>query len=323
MAIGFGAAPASAQAHPQAVYPEDVIVDGRRVTSSMSREGTDVLRLERLVAEGRMQLARRRPSECARLLSEAEGLWRGPAYSEVRDEPFARAEATPGGAAATMATETRIDAELTMGRREAVAGELEMLTSANPMRERLWSQRMLALYRCGRQAEALRVFQDLRAVLVDELGIEPGHDVSWLEHAVLAQDPTWTSRPRQNPMPAPPPRLRQPHRRPSTRSGYRRLEQSGRWWAGLTSPGCCASWWTSVGQGAGRLLLIDGDPGNENAFVVDLAQAVEADGALALWGRSGRMCTVAPFRSPSRRRWALLPQDHSRRTAFRACPTGS
>ena len=57
------------------------------------------------------------------------------------------------------------------------------------MRERLWSQRMLALYRSGRQAEALRVFQDLRTILVAELGIEPGHDVTWMEHAVLAQDP--------------------------------------------------------------------------------------------------------------------------------------
>ena len=57
------------------------------------------------------------------------------------------------------------------------------------MRERLWGQRMLALYRSGRQAEALRVFQDLRTFLVAELGIEPGHDVSWMERAILAQDP--------------------------------------------------------------------------------------------------------------------------------------
>ena len=82
-----------------------------------------------------------------------------------------------------------MDAELTLGRHEAVTGELEALTGANPMRERLWSQRMLALYRSGRQVEALRVFQDLRAVLVAELGIEPGHDVTWMEHAILAQDP--------------------------------------------------------------------------------------------------------------------------------------
>ena len=77
----------------------------------------------------------------------------------------------------------------TLGRHEALIGELETLTSQHPMRERLWSQRMLALYRSGRQAEALRVFQELRSTLVDDLGIEPGHDVSWMEHAILSQDP--------------------------------------------------------------------------------------------------------------------------------------
>ena len=106
------------------------------------------------------------PSECIRLLAEAERLWRGPAYSEVRDEPFARAEARRLEELLLSATETRLDAELTLGRHEAVTGELEALTMAHPMRERLWSQRMLALYRAGRQAESLRVFQDLRAILV-------------------------------------------------------------------------------------------------------------------------------------------------------------
>ena len=123
------------------------------------------------------------------LLSEARDLWRGQAYSEVRDEPFARAEARRLEELFLAATETRIDAELTLGRHEALIGELESLTSAHPMRERLWSQRMLALYRCGRQAEALRVFQDLRSILVAELGIDPGHDVTWMEHAILTQEP--------------------------------------------------------------------------------------------------------------------------------------
>ena len=174
----------------EAGAPDDVIVTrAPGYLLDVPAEATDVFRLERLVAEGRAQLARRHPDECVRLLSEAEELWRGPAYSEVRDEPFARAEARRLEELRLLATETRMDAELTLGRHEAVTGELETLTSANPMRERLWSQRMLALYRCGRQVEALRVFQDLRAILVDELGIEPGHDMAWLEHAVLTQDP--------------------------------------------------------------------------------------------------------------------------------------
>ena len=150
---------------------------------------TDVFCFERLVTDGRHHLARGRPSECIRLLRHAERMWRGQAYSEVRDEPFARAEARRLEELLLSAVETRIDAGLTLGRQQELVGELETLTAANPMRERLWSQRMLALYRYGRQAEALRVFQDLRSVLVDELGIEPGHDVTWMEQAILAQDP--------------------------------------------------------------------------------------------------------------------------------------
>ncbi len=170
--------------------PHDLIVTrAPGYVLDVPAEVTDAARLERLVAEARLQLAAQRPRECVRLTAEAEGLWRGPAYSEVRDEPFARAEARRLEELLLAATETRMDAELTLGRHEAVSGELESLTSANPMRERLWTQRMLALYRSGRQAEALRVFQDLRTFLVAELGIEPGHDVTWMEHAILAQDP--------------------------------------------------------------------------------------------------------------------------------------
>ena len=133
----------------EAGAPDDVIVTrAPGYLLDVPAEATDVFRLERLVAEGRTQLARRHPDECVRLLSEAEELWRGPAYSEVRDEPFARAEARRLEELRLLATETRMDAELTLGRHEAVTGELETLTSANPMRERLWSQRMLALYRC-------------------------------------------------------------------------------------------------------------------------------------------------------------------------------
>ena len=82
----------------EAGVPEDVIVTrAPGYLLDVPAEATDVLRLERLVAEGRTQLARRHPSECVRLLSEAEGLWRGPAYSEVRDEPFAAGGGAPPG----------------------------------------------------------------------------------------------------------------------------------------------------------------------------------------------------------------------------------
>ena len=190
----------------------------------VAAEVTDVFRFEGLLAEGRRQLARRRPTESARLLKQAEDLWRGAAYSEVRDEPFARAEARRLEELLLSAAEARIDAGLTMGHHQALASELESLTSAYPLRERLWSQRMLALYRAGRQAEALRVFQDLRALLVAELGIEPGHDIAWLEHAILTQDPALdfpvppepgSGAPADAPAAAAPPRARAQAARPA------------------------------------------------------------------------------------------------------------
>jgi DNA-binding SARP family transcriptional activator len=297
--------------------PEDVIVTrAPGYLLDLPAEATDVFRLERLVAEGRVQLARRRPSDCVRLLSEAEGLWRGPAFSEVRDEPFARAEARRLEELRLLATETRMDAELTMGQHEAVTGELEALTSANPMRERLWSQRILALYRCGRQAEALRVFQDLRAVLVDELGIEPGHDVSWLEHAVLAQDPALD-------FPAPPEPDAGPATKPSTASSSSKYQvrvpaaqREGPLVGRGRESGLLRDWWTSVGHGAGRLLLIDGDPGIGKTWRTPSRRTARwCCGAAATrirWRRS----------SPSRRRWGVT-SSLSRRTAFRACRTGS
>ena len=101
--------------------PEDVIVTrAPGYLLDVRPEETDAFRFESLVAEGRRQLARRRPSECIRLLVEAEQHWRGPAYSEVRDEPFARAEARRLEELLLAATETRIDAELTLGRHEGL-----------------------------------------------------------------------------------------------------------------------------------------------------------------------------------------------------------
>ena len=192
-------------------------------------------------------------------------------------------------------TEARIDAELTAGRHESLIGELESLTAANPMRERLWSQRMLALYRCGRQAEALRVFGDLRSILVSELGIDPGHDVTWMEHAILTQDPGLD-------FPVPPEREDEgvgetPEANPT--AGYRFRTPSAANeipFVGRTQESAVlGDWWASVRAGEGRLLLVDGDPGiGKTRLAVELARAVDADGALVLWGRCDED-PVAPF----------------------------
>ena len=276
--------------------PEDLIeTRAPGYALEVAAETTDALRFERLVADGRAQLTSRQPGECVRVLAAAEDLWRGPAYSEVRDQPFARAEARRLEELLMSATETRIDAELTLGRHEAVTGELEALTSAQPMRERLWSQRMLALYRSGRQAEALRVFQDLRTILVAELGIEPGHDVTWMERAVLAQDPALDFPVPTPPIPSPP----SPESSATATTSYQVRVPASPPDAPLVGRSGemtrLRDWWASVGQGTGRLLLVDGDPGiGKTRLVAELARAVEAHGALVLWGRCDED-PVAPF----------------------------
>ncbi len=93
------------------------------------------------------------------------------------------------------AQEARIDALLATGRHQETLAELETLTGAHPLRERFWYQRLLALYRCGRQAEALRAYQQLRATLVDHLGIEPSPELRELEAQILRQDPALLSGP--------------------------------------------------------------------------------------------------------------------------------
>jgi YVTN family beta-propeller protein len=148
----------------------------------------DATRFEMLAAEGREALAAGDTERAAQKLRGALALWRGRAYVEVTDELWARAEAERLEELRLTATEDRIDADLALGRHSALVPELELLTKQHPMRERLIGQRMLALYRGGRQADALAVYREARRLLVDELGLEPGPELRRLETAVLAQD---------------------------------------------------------------------------------------------------------------------------------------
>ena len=134
------------------------------------------------------------------MLAEALALWRGAAYAEVADESWARAEAGRLAGLRLSATEDRIEAELALGRHAALVPELELLVSREPTRERLAGQLMLALYRSGRQADALAAYRTVRRSLIEELGLEPGPELRRLETAVLAQDPALDLPPK----PAPP-----------------------------------------------------------------------------------------------------------------------
>ncbi len=149
----------------------------------------DATRFEALVARARERAGGGDHQQAATLLGEALALWRGPALADVADAPFALAESTRLEEARLAALEERIEADLACGRHGELVGELDALVRAHPLRERLWAKRMLALYRAGRQADALRAYQELRRTLADDLGLEPSGDVVRLERCILNQDP--------------------------------------------------------------------------------------------------------------------------------------
>ncbi len=152
-------------------------------------DALDASRFEQLAQGGRDALARGDSAEASTALSRALSLWRGPVLAGVAFEGAAAGEAARLEELRVSAAEDRIDAELALGQHAKLVGELEALVAEHPLRERLRGQLMVALYRCGRQAEALDVFQRTRAELVDQLGIEPGPQLQDLQRAVLAQDP--------------------------------------------------------------------------------------------------------------------------------------
>jgi predicted ATPase/DNA-binding SARP family transcriptional activator/class 3 adenylate cyclase len=149
----------------------------------------DAHRFEGLVARAREALARSEPEPAAADLAEALGLWRGPALAGLADRDFARLEATRLDEARLAAIEELTDAELALGRPGEALTLLESHVAAHPLRERAWGQLMLALYRLGRQAEALRAYQHVRRLLVEELGVEPTPWLRGLEDQVLHQSP--------------------------------------------------------------------------------------------------------------------------------------
>ena len=144
----------------------------------------DLAHFRRLLDE-----ARRDPACAADKLTDALDLWRGPALAEFTSEPFARIERLRLEELRLEALEERIEADLALGRHLVLAGDLEALVAAHPQRERLRGQLMLALYRSGRQAEALAAYREGRRTLVEELGIEPSRLLQDMEQAILRQDP--------------------------------------------------------------------------------------------------------------------------------------
>ncbi|MGH9173529.1 MAG: BTAD domain-containing putative transcriptional regulator, partial [Vicinamibacterales bacterium] len=151
---------------------------------AINREHVDAHRFRRLVGEAAGAPA----PEKAAMLRAALDLWRGPVLADFEYEPFAQMDIVVLEELRMAAIEERIDADLTLGRQAELIGELRDLTAGEPLRERLRGQLMLALYRSGRQVEALEVYETTRRMLVGELGIEPGPPLRQLEQAIRRQD---------------------------------------------------------------------------------------------------------------------------------------
>jgi DNA-binding SARP family transcriptional activator/Flp pilus assembly protein TadD len=152
-------------------------------------EEVDLHRFERLVGEARGAMAGGGTDPAAKLLRQALGLWRGPALGDVASmSPLLMGEAARLEEARHAALEERIEAELALGWHVRLVGELEALVAEQPLRERAHGQLMLALYRSGRQAEALAVYQAARKVFHDELGLEPGRELQRLQQQILAAE---------------------------------------------------------------------------------------------------------------------------------------
>jgi DNA-binding SARP family transcriptional activator len=165
--------------------------EGRLVTRvpgyvlKVDRSEVDLSRFEGLLGEARNA----DPTNAAQMLREALALWRGQPLADLTYEPFVQAEIARLEELRWVALEQRIDADLANGRHSELVGELEALVCEHPLRERLRCQLMLALYRSGRQAEALEGYRDARRELSEHLGLEPCDELKRLEQAILRQDP--------------------------------------------------------------------------------------------------------------------------------------
>jgi predicted ATPase/DNA-binding SARP family transcriptional activator len=165
------------------------IWDVRGYRLEMQMDDLDATRFEAQLAQA-SQLSGKSPQQSAEILRSALGLWRGPALDDCRDERWAMAAAARLEEMKRKALERLVDARLACGEHAALCGELEALVREHPLQERFWAQQMLALYRSGRQADALRSYQRLRHLLLEEIGIAPSAELAALDAAVLRQDPS-------------------------------------------------------------------------------------------------------------------------------------
>ena len=206
------------------------------------------------------------PSTAAAKLREGLALFRGRPLADFAGERFAQAEIARLEELRLVALEERIDAELRLGQHAELVGELDALVAEHPLRERLCRQRMLALYRCGRHAEALDAYQAARRALVEELGIEPSRELRELHQAILRQDPALDREEPETTESAP----------EAPRGLVGRGSELAELMVGLDG----------AFAGRGRLFLLQGEPGiGKSRLAEELMSRAQARGARVLVGR--------------------------------------
>jgi len=237
----------------------------------------DAARFEELTTAGRRAISAGEAAAASSLLQEALGLWRGRAFEEFLDTDVGVAESDRLAELRLVALEDRIEADLRLSRHRELVAELEGLVRDQPLRERLWAQLLLALYRSGRQADALLAYQRARSILVEELGIDPGAELRRLHAAILAQDPGL-----ELPAPAeagPPGELPQA------------LAPVGPVFAGRSAE---LAWlraaWTRATDGRGGAVFVAGGQGmGKTRLAAEFAREVHDQGGRVLYGR----CTAS------------------------------
>jgi DNA-binding SARP family transcriptional activator len=247
----------------------------------------DALRFHALARRAHSDLADGQPAAALARLEEALALWQGDPLPEFAGERWAVPVAARLAEAHELAAEDRIDAWLALGRHAQAAAELEAMVAARPLRERRWAQLIIATYRCGRQADALRAYQRGRTVLAGEAGLEPGPELRRLETAVLAQDPSLDWQPAAAeagpetattaPGPAEvPPAARQHTPGPAGPSLIGRDGELAHLRGRLRQ----------VGSGHGGAVVLAGEPGAGKTTLAEAAaRLAAADGLTTAWGR--------------------------------------
>jgi DNA-binding SARP family transcriptional activator len=247
---------------------------------------TDAGRFEQLVAQGGSAFDAGRVAEASASFAEALGLWRGFVLADLGDEPFVSAEAARLDELRWVAADRWAEAELALGRHAELVGPLEALIRLHPFRERLWAQLIVALYRSGRQADALHTYQRLRAQLVDELGLEPSPPLRQLEAAILRHDPDLAV-PEPGPLVAPQVggaglggllTQRTPFvGREAERAEFRQLMEQTK-------------------AGAGALVMVGGEPGvGKTRLAEELRQRCAADGFATFVGHCYEAAGAPPY----------------------------